>query len=322
MSERIDAFASYLRNEEMRAASTIERYRRVIENFEGFLTATANGHHLTFENAGRTDLSAFLCRDAATHEKPSKNVRNMRVSALRSFYRYLAEEAEAIALNPAERLKRIKVRPKERVPLSFDEYLTLVDAMDEAPEPFRRRNRAIVHVFFQSSLRVAEVSSLDISQVDFQNYKFLDVRLKGDKWVSPDFNDLVAEAIGRYLRVRDRLAASSAQPALFVSKRGTRLSVRSIQKLLSTYGKKAGISRPVTPHLLRHSCVTELSELGIEMVTIQGICGHESVTTTERYRHGRSSSRRRAVDALGVETLRRMKSRGRSQKDKDTADSA
>ena len=246
MAKLTDAFAGYLREERMRGTSTIKRYRNILEEFEAFLVSKSNGTALTLERVEKAHLTEFLRRDGtAQNAKPSKAVWNLQLAALRAFYGYLFRE-EIVGVNPTLKIERIKTQAKEPVPLSLDEYLALVDAMDSSPRPYRTRNKAIVHVFYHSALRVAEVFSLDLTQVDFQNYKFLNVRTKGEKWLSADINDLVVDAVERYLPDRNRLAHSERERALFVSKRGSRLSIRSIQELISKYGESAGISRPVT----------------------------------------------------------------------------
>jgi len=107
---------------------------------------------------------------------------------------------------PSSPLERLRLTRRERVPLSFDEALELVDAAREhSPKRFRSRNVAVVKVFFHCALRVAEVVSLNLDQVDFDNRLFLNVRTKGNKRLSILFNDVVAEALEAYLADRKQL---------------------------------------------------------------------------------------------------------------------
>lgn len=132
------------------------------------------------------------------------------------------------------------------------------------------------------------------------HYLLLDVRAKGGKLLAVAFNDVVAEALEQYLAERPRLHPATDEPALFVSDRGNRLSIRTVQELVKRFGKLATIRTPVTPHVLRHSSATRLAELGTPLRVVQEICGHASVTTTERYVHVNGNERRRAIDALAV----------------------
>jgi len=166
--------------------------------------------------------------------------------------------------------------------------------MEKSPKLYRSRNTALVQVMFHSALRVSEVVSLDLHQVDFQGHLFMNIRTKGDKQISLPFPDLVSEALERYLKDRE----PTSDEALFLSNRGTRMSVRAVQRLLNDYGRMAGIPRPVTPHLLRHSGATELADLA-PLRVVQEILGHSSPEVTARYVHVASDARRLAINALG-----------------------
>lgn len=310
MSQLIAAFTSYLREQRMRGDSTVIRYRKVLVDFGAFLEAKADDSAL-LESAAKSDLIDFLRLGVKRAGEPSRSVWNMRLAALRAFYDFLFK-AEIVDANPALKIDRLKTCPRVPVPLSLDEYLALAEAMEQSPRACRTRNAAIVHVFFHCALRVAELASLCLQQLDLENHMLLDVRTKGKKWLSIELNDVVEKALKDYLRERHRIA-SPGERALFVTRRGHRLSVRAIQELIRCYGKRAGISRPVTPHLLRHSSATELAELGTELRVIRDICNHASVTTTERYVHGRSEARRRALTTLGVQTLARRSARDRGR---------
>jgi site-specific recombinase XerD len=206
---------------------------------------------------------------------------------------------------------------KEPVPLSFDEMIRLVEAVeDNCASVYKHRNVAILQILFHCALRVTEVVSLDLSQLDFDNYLFLNVRRKGGKELAAAFNDVVAESIEKYLAVRDEFAPEGGDQALFLSDRKRRLSVRAVQEMVRRYAELAGISRRVSPHLLRHSSATQLVEVGTPLRVVQEICGHASVSTTQRYVHVNNGQRRRAVDALGE----RWKSESRSRRRVASAD--
>lgn len=300
----VDAFVRYLREERMRGAITVNRYRTVLEAFEQFLARrSGDGQRVRLEDAGKLEIAEFLREGVSSEAEPSRSVWNLRLSALRAFFDFLFRK-DLVAMNPALKLDRQRTRPRAPVPLSLDEYLELAAATERGRYPVR--DAAIVHVFFHCALRVAEVASLNVSQVDLTNRVLLDVRTKGRKWLTVDLNDVAAAALERYLAERAHRASAADNPALFLSGRGTRLAVRSIQEMIRACGERAGLSRRVTPHLLRHSSATELAELGTELRVIRDICGHASVLTTERYVHARGGARRRAVAALGAQTLKRL----------------
>lgn len=307
MEMLIASYASYLKLERMRGASTVKRYVAVVEAFGSYIREH-HGEDVPLEAVEKAHLIAFLRREAAETGEPSRAIWNTRLAALRSFYDFLFKQ-ELVSLNPAQRVDRLKINPREPLPLSLDELLALVDAAEASPLRVRSRNVAIVHVLYHCAFRVSELVSLSLEQVDLENHIFINVRTKGNKRLSLPMSDLVACALERYLVDRPKLGASAGEPALLLSDRGTRLSVRAVQELVKAYAKRAGIARVVTPHLLRHSSATELAELGTPMRVVQEICGHSSVTTTERYIHVRGGARKVAIDALGAEIAKRLEER-------------
>ena len=315
MQQLVVAFAAYLREERMLTEGTIKRYAAVMENFATFLGGVHSAEKsFSLDAVSKGDLLTFMRRKVAEGSEPSRATWNNRLAALRSFYDYLFRQ-EVIDVNPALRLERLRLTKRERLPLSFDETLSLVDtARDRSPRAFQTRNVAIVDVFFHCALRVAEVVSINLDQVDFDNRLFLNVRTKGNKRLSILFNDVVAEALERYLSDREKLGVPPDETALFVSHRRRRMSVRAVQNLIKDYAARAGISRPVTPHLLRHSSATQLAELGTPLRVVQEICGHASVTTTERYVHPNGNQRREALDELGATWNRHARARRRGNK--------
>ena len=323
MSRLITAFESYLRQERMRGASTIKRYVGVVEEFAEFMRSEPGYEVLGLDQVEKLHLVQFLRRGADADGEPSRSLWNIRLAALRAFYDHLFK-SEQVAVNAALKIDRLKTNPKEPVPLSLDEFLSLLDAVGASSKRYRARNTAIVQVLFHCALRVSELVSLNLEQVDFENYVFQNVRTKGKKWLSLPFNDLVADALERCLKERAARTGLGERQALFLSDRGTRLSVRAVQDLVTKYARKAGIQRTVTPHLLRHSSATELADLGTPLRIVQVICGHASVTTTERYVHVRSGAHRRAIEALGTEVARRrtLRKRGRATQPEPCGDSA
>jgi len=256
------------------------------------------------ESVDKTLIIEYLRQRANRGVTRSRSVWNTHLSALRAFYGYLFRE-EVIMDNPALRVERMKPFFREPTPLSLDEAVRLTEAVEEhAQPPYRARNEAIVQVLFHCALRVAELVSLDLAQVDFDNYVFVGVRTKGGKHLSVAFNDVVAEALGKYLTCRQEIVGASDIGALFLSDRRTRISIRAVQDLVRRYAELAGISRRVSPHLLRHSSATQLVEIGTPLSVVQEMCGHASVTTTQRYVHVSGGQRRHAVDALGAEWRR------------------
>lgn len=298
MHALVQEYASYLRDERMRSPRTVSRYLQTMNKFVGFLESRHVAQRIELEQLGKDELVAFLKRESRNGSgEPSRTAWNLALSVLRSFYGFLFQ-ADRISVNPALRVTRQKTVKKERNCLSLDEMLRLVEAVKQYSPPTQRsRNLVLFKVFLHTGLRVAEVASLTLDQVDMETCIFWRVLRKGDKLLSVEFNDVVHEALDDFLPKRQRMQVP--ERALFLSKRGDALSVRMMQELVRTYAKRAGITRNVTPHVLRHASATLLAEEGASLDVIKAVLGHESVTTTQLYVHTSSALRRKAVDAVG-----------------------
>lgn len=283
-------FQQYLEGVLMRQTSTVSRYVAVVEEFLGYV---GSRDPLSID---RATIEAFVATGTATGTKPRFN---NRLAAVRAFYAFAVEQDLMVA-NPAARVRRQKVAPKEPLPLSLDEYLSVVEAAERfSSGAARARNVAVVEVLFHVGLRVAELVSLDVEQVDLQTASLHRVVVKGGKTATKALNDVALVALERYLRAREYLAAEG-ETALLVSNRGTRLSVRAVQEIVTSLAARAGIERRVTCHMLRHSNASELAALGAPLSAIQTILGHERSSTTERYIHLRGELIRRALADLAA----------------------
>jgi len=298
MPTLLEAFEQHLRLERRRGALTTARYRAIVDDFARHLVSDPETSSLRLTDLTRLHCIGFLRSPTRkAMQEPSRSVWNQRLSALRSFFRWFLEQ-ELIVKDPTHGIERHKIAASEPIPLSLGELFDLVDAAERSSPAFRSRNTAIVLVLFNTALRVRELVSLNIEQIEWDAGLFRDVRTKGDKRLCAKFPPVVAAALQRHLAERvGRHPTSSG--AIFLSMRGTRFSVRAVEELVRELGRKAGISRPVTPHLLRHSCATILSEGGTMIKVIQGICGHAFQATTERYIHARAGADRVAIDTLG-----------------------
>lgn len=304
MTEHVlDEYETFQRDGRGLRPRTIANYRPEIADFLRFLgcrdlTVTGAAQHL--EKTEKPRLLEFLRRPTLPGRPPGPVTFNLRLSAIRSFYDYLCR-LEVLKMNATLNIDRQRSHDKSTVPLDLAELIRLVESIrDNSPPALRDRNVAIVQVLIHCSLRVHEVIGLDLDQIDFDHHLLLDVRRKGGKSLASAMNDVLAEALQTCISAREGLHPSEAEPALFLSDRGTRFSVRSVQELIKLHGRLAGIRQPVTPHLLRHSSATQLAALGTPLRVVQDICGHASISTTTRYVHPANEDRKRAVDALAA----------------------
>ncbi|WP_274064226.1 tyrosine recombinase XerC [Vibrio parahaemolyticus] len=203
-----------------------------------------------------------------------------RLSSLRSFFDFLILRGEMSA-NPAKGVSA--PRKKRPLPknLDVDEVNQLLEVNED--DPLAIRDRAMMELMYGAGLRLAELVSVDVRDVQLRSAE-LRVIGKGDKERKVPFSGMATEWVGKWLRVRGDLAAPG-EPALFVSKLGTRISHRSVQKRMAEWGQKQSVASHISPHKLRHSFATHMLESSNNLRAVQELLGHENISTTQIYTH-------------------------------------
>ncbi len=203
-----------------------------------------------------------------------------RLSSLRSFFDFLILRGEMSA-NPAKGVSA--PRKKRPLPknLDVDEVNQLLEVNED--DPLAIRDRAMMELMYGAGLRLAELVSVDVRDVQLRSGE-LRVIGKGDKERKVPFSGMTTEWVGKWLRVRGDLAAPG-EPALFVSKLGTRISHRSVQKRMAEWGQKQSVASHISPHKLRHSFATHMLESSNNLRAVQELLGHENISTTQIYTH-------------------------------------
>jgi integrase/recombinase XerC len=202
-----------------------------------------------------------------------------KLSALRTFVRYLRREGHmthdptALAVAP----KRQQTLP---VHLTEQEMERLLEQPD-ASQALGRRDRAILELFYASGLRLSELEALDLDSIDLRA-RMVRVMGKGRKERMVPFNQAAERALRAWLKDRALIARGEA---LFVNARGTRLTGRSVDRLLRKYVRQFTSQTGISPHALRHSFATHLLQRGADLRTIQELLGHARISTTQRYTH-------------------------------------
>lgn len=203
-----------------------------------------------------------------------------RLSSLRSFFDFLILRGEMSA-NPAKGVSA--PRKKRPLPknLDVDEVNQLLEVNED--DPLAIRDRAMMELMYGAGLRLAELVSVDVRDVQLRSGE-LRVIGKGDKERKVPFSGMATEWVGKWLLVRGDLAAPG-EPALFVSKLGTRISHRSVQKRMAEWGQKQSVASHISPHKLRHSFATHMLESSNNLRAVQELLGHENISTTQIYTH-------------------------------------
>jgi integrase/recombinase XerC len=281
--ELVAEFLAHLARERDQSPHTVAAYRRDLEAFCAF----ADRHYGAWgvETLDRTGVRGFL----AEFERRGLARRSAAraLSALRAFYRYL--QVHRGVANGVARAARIP-RVEKRLPgyLRRDETEALFAAAAEAAagdDPVAVRDLAMAELFYSSGLRLAELAGADVRDLDLLADQ-VRVRGKGRKERIVPVGRAAEAALRRWLAVRDGLAAGGAgdRGALFVSRRGRRLSARTVQRRVQALYRRAGIAgRRV--HSLRHSFATHLLDAGADLRAVQELLGHASLATTQVYTH-------------------------------------
>ena len=211
-----------------------------------------------------------------------KTTQNYHMLALRAFLRYLAWRGIS-SLSP-EKVPVAKTGDREITFLEGDEFagmLNLPDISDLAG----LRDKAILEVLFSTGLRVSELAALSVPDISFERGE-ISVLGKGKK-IRPVFlSESALSAIDQYLQNRgDIQTEKNEDEPLYLSNRGERLTVRSIERIVAKYASRSGLTKKVTPHTLRHSFATDLLMNGADIRSVQSMLGHASITTTQIYTH-------------------------------------
>ncbi len=280
----INRFLNHLRDERRLSAHTISAYRRDLEKFTDFLTRREITTLRQLVVAQARMFPAQLNQSGLS----SRSIQRA-LSAVRTLYRYLLRESK-VAINPFLTARDvghsqavIAPRAERRLPptLSIEEIAQLV-TIDPRTD-LDRRDRAILELFYSSGLRLAELSGLDLGDLDLGD-AMVRVMGKGAKTRIVPIGGYAREAVLAWLNVRPACARESEQ-ALFVNRSGTRLGARAIQQRVAVWAQRQGLGRRVHPHMLRHSFASHLLESSSDLRAVQELLGHADISTTQVYTH-------------------------------------
>ena len=271
MRPEIEAFAAHLERVERASAHTQRSYLSDLRQLAAFLDERG----ISLDAATRDDLRAFL---ASRYSANIPSTLARKQSSLRAFYAHRVRMGH-IADSPARRL----AFPKRRVSLpnvvSVDDCFAIVDAPSSRTAA-GLRDRAALELLYGAGLRVSELVGLNLDDVAQDTLR---VRGKGGKERIVPLVRKARSALDAYLARRAELRP--AGNALFLNRRGTRLTSRSVARHLAKHALIAGARRHVHPHALRHSFATHLLDMGADLRGIQELLGHASLSTTQRYTH-------------------------------------
>jgi integrase/recombinase XerD len=280
ISSIIAAFLTHVRVERGLSANTVTAYRRDLVKFDDF----AKKRKLTLESVSRDNLVEFLA--SLYRQKLESRTVARHLVTLRNFFRF-AQLQELIATDPSLNLESPKIRRSLPGYLRLEEIERLLAQPDDKT-PLGLRDHAMLDVLYSTGLRVSELISLRVMDLDTAVGCIRCIG-KGDKERIVPIGKKALALVERYLRdARPKLIGKGKQAlatTLFINRRGAPLSRVGVWKILSAYGRKAGLRSSLTPHMLRHSFATHLLERGADLRSVQLMLGHSDISTTQIYTH-------------------------------------
>lgn len=275
MLGQITSFCDYLNNERKLSKNTLESYSRDLRKFHEYLEDnkiesfsdvsdnTVLTYQLHLQNLGRS--AATVSRNLAT---------------LRTFFGYLLDEG-LITKNPTRKLVSPKAERKMPKILTLEEVDCLLNQPDIESET-GKRDRAMLELLYASGIRVTEMVSLDLDDV---NIDIGYIRCKNERTkdrIIP-IGKMAKNAVSNYMDLSREKLAKDETTALFVNYYGKRLTRQGFWKIVKRYTQMAGIDKPITPHTLRHSFATHLIQNGADLKSVQEMLGHSDISTTQMY---------------------------------------
>ncbi|MCL5266050.1 MAG: tyrosine recombinase XerC [Chloroflexi bacterium] len=286
MDEAVQRYLTYLLAEKNASPHTIDNYRRDILEFRDFLKR----HDIdAWDKVDRGVLRKWLGWLHAEAFVRASIARKM--TEVRSFYRFMVRE-QLLAKNPLAAMSAPKVPRRLPSFLARDEIERLLEAPD-ASTPQGQRDRALLEMLYASGMRLSEIASLDLANVDLRRRQ-IRVWGKGSKERIIFIGKPAARALQQYLDDgRAKLLNGKPTNAVFLNKSGQRISMRSIDMLLQKYTRSVGLEEGITPHVLRHTFATHLLEGGADLRVVQELLGHAGLGTTQVYTHVTQSQARK-----------------------------
>lgn len=281
MDVHIGHFLTFMSVEKGASGNTVAAYKNDLQQFDSYVSSiNGNGKARDWDKTERDLIVEYLLTLRRKNYAEATVAR--KVAALKSFFQYLQAEG-TIHGNPAESLESPRVGRSLPKPLSVTQVDELLEQPLKRNTPEARRDRAMLELLYAAGLRVSELVSLNVEDLNMSG-PYVRCMGKGSKERTIPIHEQAAAAVGSYLDDgRAALVKGRKENALFVNRRGERLTRQGFWLILKQYAKEANISSPVTPHTLRHSFATHMLRGGAPLRNVQELLGHANISTTQVY---------------------------------------
>ncbi len=275
LNEYIESFLFYLRTERRCSLNTRKNYHRDLKRIKAFCEVRGISDWRALDVHGVRAYASSRYRNGLSARTIAREL-----SSLRSFFRFLLRE-NRVKFNPAAEVSAPKVGCKLPDTLDVDQVARLLEITGD--DPLATRDLAMMELLYSSGLRLAELTGLDLADLDLRE-GLVRVTGKGDKTRVVPVGRIARKAIRNWLALRAQ-STSADETAVFVGKQGRRLGHRAVEKRLQRRGVQQGLSSRVHPHMLRHSFASHLLESSGDLRAVQELLGHADISTTQIYTH-------------------------------------
>ncbi len=274
MEKQIKLFLEFLENDKKLSANTLQSYSRDIVQFQEYL----DNQRLVYSKLSQQEIKEYIDYLKKEGKKTSTISRNL--ASIRSFYQFELR-SKKVKKDPTEGMQSPKIEKKAPSILSSEEVELLLEQPSNV-DLKGIRDKAMLEFAYATGMRVTEIISLNIDDVNFEN-SFVTCS-SGMKKRSIPLGNLSLKALNEYVKnARPIMIKNENEKALFVNVNGKRLTRQGFWKIIKYYKEQANISKDITPHVLRHSFATHLLQNGADLKSIQVMLGHSDISSTQVY---------------------------------------
>ncbi|MFO7661830.1 MAG: tyrosine recombinase [Chloroflexota bacterium] len=282
MEEQLFAFLTYLEREYQYSENTIAAYRNDLSQFAQFIEQRTGSDLSDFSAVSQEQVSDYLTYMKHKEQPYASSTIARKVAALKSFFNYLTSKG-IIEQNPTINIDSPKVKKRLPQALSLAEVERLLEAPNEGTSPKSLRDRALLNTLYDTGMRVTEIVSLQVSDVDLGKSVLFSPTRQGVSRDIPINDDTKMYLIEYLTDGRPHLMKNEQEQALFLNHRGEMLTRQGLWLIIKGYAREAGLQNEVTPHTLRHSFAVHRINKGSDLEDIQRLLGHANISTTQIY---------------------------------------
>jgi integrase/recombinase XerD len=278
MKEQIEQFLKYITDDKGYSSNTLAAYRNDLTQFLAFVSGRIDG----WAEVNREIIIDYIMTMKSDQEYASSTVAR-KVAAIKSFFHYLVDRGE-LGDDPTATLDSPKVRKRLPKAISSKDLERLLNEPAQDQTPKALRDRALLEVLYATGLRVTELVSLNVDDVNLASATLRLVRPKDKSERIVPIHERAIEPLQEYLeRGRIQLLRDPKEPALFLNHRGRRLTRQGLWLIVKHYVREVGIVEDITPHTLRHTFAAHLIEKKADLEYVQELLGHANISTTQVY---------------------------------------